>query len=131
VASVTKLSAGLIAAGLVLSSCTAQSATPDEDDCRHPISGRGAVDSTFEEASFVVGGEVFRIYGAEEEPVRRTTSGEIVEVDGVPVWLLEAEFEVGVDDRRSVDAWRMWLGFHDDDLVVLCAAGPSGVVWPS
>ena len=128
----TRVAASALALAALLSACAGRGgALPAEGTCRHPIAGRGALDTTLEEASFVTGGEAFRIYGAGGEPVRRVTTGEIVEVDGVSVWLLEAEFEVMVEDERRVDGWRMWLGFHEDELAVLCAIGPDDVPWPA
>jgi hypothetical protein len=69
-----------------------------------------AVDLTFEEAGFLVTGELIDIYGLDSDPVPVNVEGEIVTLDGQQVWRLDVTVDVTESGQRVSDAWQMWVG---------------------
>lgn len=122
----------LAACGIDDPSALQEAGMPDNPACRAPdAAAERLVAGSFEDANLVAGGEMFRVYGAEADPLREQVSGEAVEVDGLPVWKLDGTFAVTVDGERRSDAWMLWVGFAEDGFVVLCADGPADIDWPA
>lgn len=109
--------------GLLLAGCTSPSSTPAS--APPPIAG------TFEETALISDGHMFRVYGADANPLPLAVTGDIVEHDGRQVWRHDATYKVTVDGRRRTHRWTLWVGSsHDAPLAVLDAAGPSPAPLP-
>jgi len=107
------------------------SVLPDVAGCRSPQADADTPSAgSFEDANLLAAGEMFRIYGADADPVREQVTGEVVVIDGVPAWKLDAAVAVTVEGQRRADRWMLWVGGVDDGLAVLCAVGPDAVAWP-
>lgn len=85
---------------------------------------------SFEEAAMIALGELFRVYGADAEPLPAAVRGEPTRIGTAPAWYVDGRYEVTVDGRREVHRWRLWVGNSGDGLAVLCADPPPGVSWP-
>jgi len=122
----------LAACGVDDPSALQQAGMPDNPACRAPdADAERLVAGSFEDANLIAGGEMFRVYGAEADPLREQITGEAVEIDSQPVWKLDGTYAVMVDGERRSDAWMLWVGFADDGFTVLCADGPADIDWPA
>lgn len=90
------------------------SATPDAD----VPDGRNM---TIEEAGFVSQGKLFEIYDAEADPVVTAVEGTRGEWKATPVWVLDLDVAVTIDDRRQKVRWRMYVGTGADGPTVVDA----------
>lgn len=105
--------------GLLLAACTASGSSPRTSE--PPL-----VAGTFEEAALIAAGEMFRVYGADADPLPLAVTGDIVDRDGQPVWRLDATYTVTIDGERRNDRWILWIGASDEaPLAVLDTDGPS------
>ncbi len=84
-----------------------------------------AIGFTFEEAAFVVSGELFDIYGADAEPLPIKVVGNVV-ADPGPMWMIETDIDVGAGADRRIVIWRFW---PEEDaagqIQVVTSEGPS------
>lgn len=117
---------------LLLAACGPGGQTPDVGRC--PALATVATDGhgvrgSFEEASLVALGELFRAY-PDGRPMPVEVTGDIVEVAGAPVWHLEGAYQVTVGGQVRTDRWVLWVGSDGAGLEVVCAIGPAGVGWP-
>lgn len=81
---------------------------------------------TEEEASLLVAGELIRIYGLEADPVPVEVSFTRGELDGQPVWRVDALVDVTLEGERVQRRWTFWVGERDGDPAILRSEGPAG-----
>ena len=77
---------------------------------------------TAEEAGFLAKGELFRIYGAEADPVIVRMTVTVDTFAGQPAWRLDTVVEVTVDGRVEARNWRFWVGLDDSGRPVVLEA---------
>lgn len=119
---------GVTAVAVVALAACGSGRTADPADCPALTAAAMEADGplgTFEEASLVALGELFRIY-PDGRPMPVEVTGDTVEVEGAAVWRLEGDYEVTIDERVRAERWVLWVGSDGTDLRVLCAYGPSG-----
>lgn len=115
-------------AAVALAACGSGQTAPGPAECPALTAAATEADGrlgTFEEASLVALGELFRIY-PDGRPMPVEVTGDTVEVEGAPAWRLEGDYEVTLDERVRAEHWVLWIGSDGADLRVLCAHGPSG-----